>query len=399
MQGETILCVATRRWHSMWRSTQQMMSRLAAHNRVLFFEPGRNPDRPVIHEVVRNLPNVCALRTYTAQPNLIVVPTPPSLTLARRYLPTPVLRVTMPLAVRLNALILLRQIRWATAILDVKDPILWVYEPYHADLLGRCGERLSCYHSYDEHADFPGNEHIRDLMLAAERRLLERVDVVFASSQTQWERRKAINPNTFFIPNAVDFDSFNRAVSAKLPLPPDIAAVPRPLIGFTGWLGYQIDVELLGRVARAFPDCSLVLVGPDKLPNGEGLRRLRALPNVFFLGQKEREDLPSYLQAFDVALIPWLRTGHTVSAYPLKLHEYLAAGRAVVATALPELRPFGHVVRIAESDDQFIVQTREALCDHSPESIAARVEVARANTWDARVADACAILDGFLSTS
>jgi glycosyltransferase involved in cell wall biosynthesis len=123
------------------------------------------------------------------------------------------------------------------------------------------------------------------------------------------------------------------------------------------------------------------------------------MPNVHFLGRKALGSLPEYLKAIDVALIPYLLEGYTLTAYPLKLHEYLAAGRAIVSTALPELRPFSHVVRIAETRAEFISQIREALHDHGPQAIGARVAVARENTWENRVADMYRILQPFLSGS
>src|SRR5262249_44924368 len=145
-----------------------------------------------------------------------------------------------------------------------------------------------------------------------------------------------------------------RAVTGELMVPADIASVPRPIIGFVGWLTGHIDVPLLRRIAEAFPACSLVLVGPDRLTAGADLDALRRQPNVIFLGRKDHAAVPAYLSVFDVALMPYVPSGHVLAAYPAKLHEYLAAGRAIVATALPELRPFEQVVWLAESRDEFI---------------------------------------------
>jgi len=387
MHGETILCVATRVWDSLWRDAQQIMSRIAQQNRVLFFEPGRNPDQPHLAEMWRNWPHFFALRPRTENENLVVIPTPACLPYARRHLPRRVLRVTTPWVARINARILIRHIRWAMQAFDVEAPILWLYEPRHIHLVGRFGEKLVCYYNYDEMADFVDNARIRDLLRRYDDRLSQRADVVFATSRAQWERRRVLNPQTYLVPNGVDFDLFHRALDPDHSLPADIAAIPRPIIGFAGWLGYHLDVELLCRVAETCSDCSLVLVGPDHLPDSVHRQRLGALPNVFFLGRKERHELPGYLQAFDVALMPYALIGHLRSAYPLKLHEYLAAGRAIVATALPELRFHRHVVRIAETRAEFIHQVREALHDNAPQAIETRVAVARENTWDQRVAE------------
>jgi glycosyltransferase involved in cell wall biosynthesis len=396
MQGETIVCLATEAWDSLWRSTQQYMSRLARDNRVLYFEPGRRPDRRVFSEWRRNLRNFVELRPRQIEPNLVLIPTPPALPLARQKLPRLLLRALFPVVVRINAGVLLRQVRRGLRALNVRRPILWALNPAHYSLVGRCGERLAVYFNYDEFANFEQNERIKDMVLRIDDELTRRAGVVFATSRAQWSRRKAINPETHFMPNGVDFDLFNRALTAQGPLPADIAGAPRPVIGYAGWIGSQIEVDLLLRVAEAYPHGSLVMVGPDELPASPQARALHALPNVRFLGRKPREALPDYLRAFDVALIPYALRGFVLTAYPVKLHEYLAAGRAVVATAMPELQPYRPIVRIASDADDFVRLVSEALTDHSAESIAARVALARQHTWDRRMEEICSILDARL---
>ncbi|HUV67646.1 MAG TPA: glycosyltransferase [Sedimentisphaerales bacterium] len=397
MPAETILCVATRDWNSLWRDSQQIMSRLAACYHVLYFDPGRDPEQSVLHELLHNSPNMFTLRTDQVRENLIVVPTPPSIPHARRFLPRSVLRITMPLIIRSNAAMIIRHIQWAMQSLNVKAPILWLYSPYQINLIGKFGEKLVCYFNYDEYASFVQNARVKDLIRRLDDELCSRVDLVFATSRSQWQHRKAINPNTYFAPNGVDFDLFNKALNPETPIPADLASLEKPIIGFVGWLGYQIDLDLLLGIAETYSDCSLVLVGPDDIPHNANHRRLRAMSNVHFLGRKALGSLPEYLKAMDVALIPYLLEGYTLTAYPLKLHEYLAAGRAIVATALPELRPYSHLVRIAETQAEFIRQIREALQDHGSQAIEARVAVARENTWDRRVADLHRILQTRLS--
>ncbi len=385
MHGETILCIAPRTWHSLWKCVQQIMSRVAQRNRVLYFEPGRNPDRDVMGEMWRKGPNLVRIRSEAVHENLVRIESPPVLPIMRQHLPPSLLRVTTPAVVRINAAVLVRHVRRTMSAFHVERPILWLHSPYHFPLVGKFREKLACYYNYDEFPEFVQNRRIKHLLREYDDELTRRVDVVFATSRAQLERRQAVNPSAYFSPNGVDFELFNRALAPDCSLPPDIAALPSPIIGFVGWLGYQIDTELLLRVAQAFPECSLALIGPDELPECEALGQLRALPNVFFLGRKNLDQLPSYLRAFDVALIPYVLEGHVLSIYPLKLHEYLAAGRAVVTVRLPELLPYRDVVHIAESSADFISQIGHALRDRSPAAIAARVAVARENTWEQRV--------------
>lgn len=387
MHDETILCISTCAWDSLWRDRQQIMSRIARQNRVLFFEPGRNPELSIGAALRQTLPCFMVKRWQRRHDNLIVIPSPSSVPYARRQLPHTLHRMTLPTIAALNAKILIRHVRWFLAELAVTDPILWLYEPRHVGLIGQFGEKLVCYFNYDEYANFVENRRIKDLIRGYDDLLTQRADLVFTTGHAQWERRVKLNPNTFHIPNGVDFALFNTALDAATPLPADLAAIRPPIIGYAGWLGNQIDLGLLGRIAESFPECSLVLVGPDELPRDAAYRRLRSAPNVFFLGRKEVAALPGYLKAFDVALLPYLLEGYTLTAYPTKLHEYLAAGRAVVATALPELQPFAELVRIAGSSPAMLAGIRSALASSSPQDVEARVATARLNTWDQRVAE------------
>lgn len=396
MEGQTIICISTRNWDSLWRSTQQVMSRMAAKNRIFFFEPGRNPDVSLLPEFKRNFRNYFSVEINEVQKNVLVVPTPSNLPHGLKRLPRAFLRLANNLVTTVNDLILARHIRRVIKKLKIQDPIVWFYDPFSYHLAGKFNEKLSCYHHYDEIAEFAPNSGIKDLIQEIDNQMTRHVDVVFASSGQQAERLKKVNPNTYFLPNAVDFKLFNQALTGNLPVPSDIASLPRPIIGFAGWIGYHIDIPLLNLIAETFPQCSLVLIGPDQLPDGIDTQRLKSKPNVFFLGQKKMLELPSYLQVFDVALMPWLLTGHMRYAYPLKLHEYLSAGRPPVATALPELKPFSNVVRIAETHDEFIKLIEDAIVDNSSSSVEARVNVAQNNTWDQRVLEIYRIIEEHL---
>lgn len=385
MYNQTMLCISTRRWHSLWRESQQIMSRLARHNRVLFFEPGRDPDRSQASELARNAPHFVRMPVEEVQANVFVIPTPAWLPYARKTMPATALRVTAPLIAKYNAAATAVQVRRAMRYFNVVDPILWVYDPRHIDLVGQFGEQLSCYHNYDEMAGFAGNERLRQFLDTYDERLCKKVDLVFATSRGQVNRRRNYNPETYLLPNGVNYELFNQALDPATPVPADIAALPKPVIGLVGWLSFQVDPLLLLRIAEAYPDCSLALVGPDAFTQDATYQQLKARPNVHFLGRKPVEELPRYLKAIDVATIPYRVEGHNLTAYPLKLHEYLAAGRPVVATALPELRHFTHVVRVAATYDEFLAELGEALQERDQHALATRLAEAQQNTWDKRV--------------
>ena len=236
MRDQTIVCMAPRRWDALWKETQAIMSRLAAHNRVLYFEPGRDPEYGVLAEMRRNAPNLSRPAMRHVQGNLIVIPSPPVLPHGRQLLPPWVLRVTMPPMIAINARVLVRHVRRTLRALAIREPILWLTDPYQLPLLGRFGEKLACYFNFDEFADIAANRRVSGLLRRLDDELTRRADVIFATSRSQAERRQRINPQTHFVPNAVDFDLFHRAVTDDLPVPADVVSLPRPIIGFVGWL-------------------------------------------------------------------------------------------------------------------------------------------------------------------
>ena len=398
MENETILCVSTRLWHSLWRSTQQIMSRLALTNRVIFVEPLRDPDLSYAASARRKLRYFGPLALEPLTPNLTVVRTPPGLPYARQNLPASVLRLSVPIVAGTNTALLTWHLRRVLTELRVDQPILWMYEPRMAGLVGRLGEKLACYFNYDELADFAPNAKIRDILQAYDDQLCRRADVVFASSNAQTQRRQHLNPNTTFVPNAADYALFSQALDPATPPAPELVKLGKPIMGFVGWLGHQLDVPLLDRLAEAFPNYALVLVGPDALEKTAAYHALRARPNVLFVGQQPLEALPRYLKLFDVALLPYnVKSGHTHAIYPLKLHEYLAAGCSVLATNMAELQPFAPVIRIAREEAEFIALAPAALADNAPERRQARTNVARAHTWEQRVATIHRVLDQALA--
>jgi glycosyltransferase involved in cell wall biosynthesis len=166
------------------------------------------------------------------------------------------------------------------------------------------------------------------------------------------------------------------------------------VIGYVGTIDYRIDLELLHTMAVEHPQWNIVLIGPTRGHLGERIKKLEAYDNFFFLGPKPPEDVPAYLNAFDVALIPFLVTPSTNTMYPYKLHEYLAMGKPVVSTDLFEVRPFDDVVRLAPSHELFLSAVGQELVGDSEEKQARRIDVARRNSWQERVEQMSALIEG-----
>jgi glycosyltransferase involved in cell wall biosynthesis len=238
---------------------------------------------------------------------------------------------------------------------------------------------LSCYFIDDEYTWSETEHDVPD----AERAVMERVDQVFIHSPALLDKKGAINPNTLSAPNGVDYAAY---VTAQ-PVPADLAAVPRPRIGYAGVLKTELDWSLLASLAERHDDWSFVFVGPKKPSQAARLadesRDVFARTNVYWLGAKPVTALPAYQQHFDVAILPYRRNAYTRYIYPLKLHESLAAGPPVVGARLRTLEEFTHVVHLAESVDEWSGALSAALREPvRDEARARRQQVACEHDWN-----------------
>jgi len=254
------------------------------------------------------------------------------------------------------------------------------------DLIGQFDEQLVIYHVVDEYTGYVGvREEQRLIQKEMERELLSQVDLVFTTSPALYEARQSY-PNVYLVPNAVDYEAFIRAMAS--PPPADIADLPRPRAGYIGAVNDKLNLSLLAEVAAARPDWNFVIVGPVQIQtpdNLAALTRLKHSPNVHLLGRKAVTEVPVYVLASDVCLLPYQQNIWTEHIDSLKLYEYMAAGKPVIATPVPAARQFGGLVELAADAPAFAQALEKAWNQNTPEQVARRREIAAQNTWDHRV--------------
>ncbi|MCH8966815.1 MAG: glycosyltransferase [Planctomycetes bacterium] len=214
--------------------------------------------------------------------------------------------------------------------------------------------------------------------------MLEVVDVVVATAESLTRSKVPRSGRTHYLPQGVNYEHFN----APRPEPPDLADIPRPRIGFSGQLSACCDLTLLRHVAVAFPRASLVFVGPVSVDPVT-----LNLPNVHFLGRRAYDQLPAYVQHFDVGIVPYLLNEWTVAVDPLKVLEYLAAGIPVVSTKIPELEKYRDAVLVAEDQEGFVRGVRRALAEDKSVARRRGEMIASRNTWEQRAERLLTILD------
>jgi glycosyltransferase involved in cell wall biosynthesis len=266
--------------------------------------------------------------------------------------------------------------------LGFEQPVLWFMVPHAGHLVGRLGEALSVYYCIDDYAALPGVD--RAAVEAIDRELAARADLVFVASDTLLEGKRAVNPRTAVSPHGVDVAHFGRARDPGLPVPADLRALSRPVVGFFGLIEEWIDLDLVAYLADARPTWQFVLIGRVAVAADRVPRRA----NIHYLGRRAYDTLPAYGKGFDAAIIPYRLTRQVLHSNPIKLREYLAMGLPVVSVRAPEIEKFADVVRIADSREAFLGALDEQLARPEPAGAAeARLRRAAGMSWGSRLTE------------
>ena len=266
--------------------------------------------------------------------------------------------------------------------LGMHAPMVVTTVPNGVDGAGVASSQLLVYYCVDDFTHWPGVDTVAAGALESE--LLGCCDLVLATSQHLVDTRRSPRGPTALFPHGVDIDHLARAS--------DPATVPlagirrgRPVLGYLGLLDARFDVPLVTAVAAARPDWDVVLVGPvDASPDPRLARaRVRRVPAVSY------ERVPEALAAFDVAILPYVRNELTRAINPLKLREYLASGRPVVATPLPEVARYAPAVALADTLEAFVAAVERNLAGPRDRR-AERAALLAGESWDDRA-------DGFIA--
>jgi len=263
---------------------------------------------------------------------------------------------------------------------DIRDYVFWYYTPMALSFTEDFNPIASVYDCMDELSAFKGaNSQLPEM----ERRLFERVDLVFTGGHSLYEAKKHAHAAVHPFPSSIDLAHFSVARSSQTD-PDDQKNIRHPRLGFFGVIDERFDIELLDAVAERRPDWQFVMIGPvvkiqlDSLPKH---------PNIHYLGAKKYEELPAYLSNWDIALLLFARNESTRFISPTKTPEYLAAGKPVISTSIQDVvRPYGemNLISVADTPEEFVRAAEEFLTrSYEQTDWLARVDKFLANmSWD-----------------
>lgn len=377
-----ILCASTQYWEETWFRKQHFMSHLARHRAVGYIEPSHSVARRAPEHAPSTSRNgLFRMRVRRASETLWVL-TPP------RGLPFWTRPIVSGLQYRTYGSMLRREARR----LGFDRIWLWMYNPLYVQAVPTLAPERVIFDMVDDLGAYAARASSRKNMQACVERAIATADLVIATSRTLVD---GYGPSTregriALIPNGVRGDWIGR-VSGSVPAA--IRGLPHPRLGFVGALFGYLDYPLLHAAARAFPHGSLTLVGP--IQDLEAVEALRRESNVRIIGPVTQEAVPDYISAFDVCLAPFRAGAVRRAVNPLKVYEYLALGRPVVATPLEALvdDPIAEQISFAEGPEAFVQAIREAIASDRPALQHARCEAVRPYAWEALGERVSTILD------
>lgn len=372
ISGHNILCLSTHDWGGLWTRKQRFMQRLARQgNRVLYIEAQASI---VSLRIIKR--DWRRIFRWLRGPRKI----DDNLYVATLPLVLPFFQISI-LINKINNWFILRLLKYWLKKLDFKEFVLWTYAPYSDGLAKRIGEKLTIYECVDEFSDSKGLVK-PDVVRTLEKHLIEKADLVIVTHENLYKSKKSLAKNIYLIPNGAEVNHFKKSSLPETPIASEMEGITKPIIGFLGAIQYWIDLDLVRHIALSRPQWSIVLIGPvGRLAK---TKKIKNLGNIHLLGRIDYANLPSYIKAWDVCINPYVLDGTSQNCSPLKLYEYLAAGKPIVSVDMPEARKFDGLVGIGLDYEDFVEKIDQVLkcLPEDPSKVTSRIQAVEDYSWD-----------------
>jgi glycosyltransferase involved in cell wall biosynthesis len=374
-----IICIAFPAWEGNYlKSTVQLMKELARNNRVMYVDYAytwKDFLYSFLGKGFANWQRMIGIKPRLRQEHLDSGATISILTLPP-VLPTNFIKniYFFDKINAFNAYFIARAIQKAQQKLDMNTPsVINAFNPvFGVHLAGKLAEKHLIYYCYDEiSAANWANKHGARL----ENRFIEMVDTVIVSSQGLLEKKSKRHASCFLVKNGVDFDLFASEITTPISAP--INENYQKTIGYLGSVDERLDYDLIEKTIKATPQYQYLFVG--RVTSKDYEKRLKHYKNVVLVGSQPPTTLPAWVQKFDICWIPFIKNELTAGIYPLKINEYLAAGKPVVSTHFSNLSDFNTVIAIADTPGQMSIAFQE-----TKGNALKRRTFAAKNAWRAR---------------
>jgi teichuronic acid biosynthesis glycosyltransferase TuaH len=225
--------------------------------------------------------------------------------------------------------------------------------------------------------------------------LIKKVDAVVANSTFYDEYCQTLTEKSYYIGQGCDLRLFVKNKERKVP--EDMKHISGPIIGYVGVLDAErLDEKIIKVIARENSAWNIVLVGPsDEFFKQSSLHQYT---NIHFLGWKHINELPDYIEAFDICMNPQSINNITRGNYPLKIDEYLAMGKPVVATRTKAMKLFENYTYLADKPEEYPSLIRKALLENNKEKENQRIDFANSHTWENCVSEIYKVMSAHFKT-
>ena len=257
---------------------------------------------------------------------------------------------------------------------EIRHAAILVEAPYWRPLAEALARRFgwkTIYDCIDDHGAF--STSAAGPLEEEEAKLAKSADLVFATSPGLAEKLERLGASPILLRNAGEFEFFSTAAGAG-------SRGGRPVVGYFGAVADWFDAKLVAELARRRPDWDFEIVGSTFTAR---TAEWKGHSNIRSPGEAPYERLPEVLSRFNAAIIPFLSTPLTEATDPVKIYEFLASGKPVVATPIRELRVLAEdgLIRVAEGADAFERAIEASLSEDDPAAVRRRIDFARRNTW------------------
>lgn len=241
-------------------------------------------------------------------------------------------------------------------IVGFDRPVLWTATPLTHKIMNELDVELRVFDAIDNWLAHPQAGDVRSQVKIGYEKMRTNADIIFTNSLSLKTFLSKERDNTFFVSNGIDKEFFSLDF---LPLPDDLKKIKKPVVGYAGKIQERLDVDLVNFLTKSLPDVSFVFIG--QIVDKKWFKKINKENNFFYLGDKKYEDLPAYLEKFDVCIMPHKISELTESMNPLKTYEYIASGKPVVSTKVSGTDEFADLIAIADTKEEFLRAVRRSL--------------------------------------
>lgn len=376
LKNENLLFISDVNWDAHQVCEQNLLREFAVENRTMYIERPVSFLAPFTAFGIKRTAGQLKrwITGGVREENKIIIVTPPPC-LPIRY---------NRLINYLNQMIRASRIKRYLTKFNMNNPIVITFEPDSALLQGRLGEKVFIYYRNDDHENKKWGWNSSSAITKYETRLISNCAGVLSLSEGFVKKARKLNKNILIAKNGVSREFLSIAQASQRDIPLDLRNINRPIIGFLGILDYRLDIQLLIEVANRKPNWSFVFVGIMLEKRERQLKELFSLPNTYYLGRKSINEIPRYIRAMDICLIPIIISERTKNVLSIKLFEYSALGKPIVAAKMPELQKYSEYVYFYLNADEFIENIELAMAENDQEKVNKRIKFASMNTWNNR---------------